>query len=187
MNIKWIAWMAGVLLAMTSLPAMAWRCQQGFAELGDTASKVRQKCGAPDFIYPGSKRGNARAGDERWYYNPGPAGLLRVLRFNRGKLSSIDTASYGFRNAVGRCTPADLRYGMSVYELIARCGQPKNKRVLVSGAVAGKHQPRVRRPRTEIWTYDFGTQYLLQKVTLVDAQLDSVATAGRRQPHGKRR
>jgi hypothetical protein len=187
MNIKWIAWMAGVFLAVIALPAMAWRCPHGFAEPGDAASMVRQKCGTPDFIYPNGKRKGTSADDERWYYNPGSAGLLRVLRFNRGKLSNIDTAGYGFRHAVGRCTPADLRYGMSVYELTARCGKPKNKRLVASGTVGGKHRRGVRQPRTEIWTYDFGAQYLLQKVTLVDAQLDSVATASRREPRGKRR
>ena len=187
MNIKWIAWIAAVLLPMIAPPAMAWRCQHGFAELGDTTSMVRQKCGAPDFIYPNSKRGGPRAADERWYYNPGPAELLRVLRFNRGKLSNIGTAGYGFRNAAARCTPADLRYGMSVYELAARCGKPQNKQVAASGTASGKHRRGVRQPRTEIWIYDFGAQYLLQKVTLVDAQLSSVATASRRQPQDKHR
>lgn len=179
MNIKWIVWMGGMLLMLFALPAMAWQCRNGFAELGDAAAAVRKKCGAPDFIYPQSKHGNARAGEERWYYNPGSGGLLRVLRFQSGKLSVIDTAGYGFRPATKRCTPADLRPGMSVYELAARCGPPKNKRVLASGAAGSAHRRGVRGPRTEIWTYDFGSQYLVQKVTLVDAQVDSVATASR--------
>src|SRR5574337_522823 len=138
MNIKWIVWVVGMLLMLLALPAMAWQCRNGFAEPGDAATTVRKKCGAPDFIYPQSKHGNVRASEERWYYNPGSGGLLRVLRFQGGKLSVIDTAGYGFSLATKHCTPVDLRYGMSVYELVARCGQPKIKRVAASGA-GGKH------------------------------------------------
>lgn len=179
MNINRIVWVGGVLLAVYTLPAMAWQCRHGFAELGDTAAVVLRKCGKPDFVYPDTKRAGARTGEVRWYYNPGSGGLLRVLFFRAGKLSSIDTAGYGFSPAARRCTPADLRQGMSVYELAARCGPPKNKRVLASGAAGSAHKRSVRGPRTEIWTYDFGSQYLVQKVTLVDAQVDSVTTASR--------
>lgn len=186
MNIKWIVWMGGMLLMCFAVPAMAWQCRNGFAEPGDAADTVRKKCGVPDYIYPQSKHGNARAGEERWYYNPGSGGLLRVLRFQGGRLSVIDTAGYGFSHAARRCTPADLRYGMSVYELVARCGQPKTKRVAASGA-GGKHQHGAHAVRSETWTYDFGSQYLLQTVTLVDAQIDRVASASRAAPHSRRR
>lgn len=186
MNIKWIVWVVGMLLMLLALPAMAWQCRNGFAEPGDAAATVRKKCGAPDFIYPQSKHGNVRASEERWYYNPGSGGLLRVLRFQGGKLSVIDTAGYGFSDAARRCTPADLRYGMSVYELVARCGQPKIKRVAASGA-GGKHKHGAQSVRSEVWTYDFGSQYLLQAVTLVDAQVDRVASASRSASRGRRR
>lgn len=142
---------------------------------------VQHKCGTPDFIYPDSRRAGARAGEVRWYYNPGSGGLLRVLLFRAGKLSDIDTAGYGFTRFSGRCTPANLRYGMSVYELVARCGKPKNKRLDASGTAGGKHAHGVRKLRSEIWTYDFGTQYLIQKVALVDARVESVTTASRDQ------
>ncbi|MGH8293137.1 MAG: DUF2845 domain-containing protein [Gammaproteobacteria bacterium] len=179
MNIKRIVWVGGVLLAIYTSPAVAWQCRHGLPEPGDTASEVLRKCGQPDFIYPDARRAGARARADRWYYNPGPSGLLRVLRFEGGKLSAIDTGGYGFSHAARRCTPADLRQGMSVYELAARCGPPKNKRVIASGAAGSAHRRGVRAPRTEIWTYDFGSQYLVQKVTLVDAQVDRVTTVSR--------
>lgn len=186
MNIKWIVWMGGMWLMLLALPAMAWQCRNGFAEPGDAAAKVRKKCGAPDFIYPQGKHANARASEVRWYYNPGSGGLLRVLRFQGGKLSVIDTAGYGFSLATKHCTPVDLRYGMSVYELVARCGQPKTKRVVASGA-GGKHKHGAQSARSEVWTYDFGSQYLLQAVTLVDAQVDRVASASRSASRSRRR
>lgn len=179
MNIKRIVWVGSVLLAIYASPAVAWQCRHGIVEPGDTAPVVLRTCGQPDFVYPDTKRAGARAGDVRWYYNPGSGGLLRVLLFRAGKLSAIDTGGYGFKTAARRCTPADLRPGMSVYELVTRCGQPKNKRLLVAHAAGGTRNRGVHAPRTEIWSYDFGAQYLVQKVTLVDAQIENVTTASR--------
>ena len=186
MNIKWMLWIAVGMLLLTVSPAMAWNCPSGFAKSGDTRATVRQKCGVPDFIYPDKSRGNSQAADERWYYNPGPGQLVRVLRFQRGVLANIATAGYGFKPLTRRCTPADIRYGMSVYELVARCGKPKSKRVAATGGNGGKHARSVHVLRTEIWTYDFGPQYLLHKVTLVDAQVNSAETASRAQKGSKR-
>jgi hypothetical protein len=168
------------MLLLVASPAMAWSCRHGFAQSGDTRAEVRQKCGAPDFIYPDKSRGGSQAADERWYYNPGSGQLLRVLRFQRGVLADITTAGYGFKPATRRCTPADIRYGMSVYELAARCGKPKNKRMVAASGHGGKHARGIHAARTEIWTYDFGAQYLLHKVTLVDAQVNSVETTSRK-------
>ena len=186
MNIKWMLWIGVGMLLLTVSPAMAWGCPPGFVKSGDTRATVRQKCGVPDFIYPDKSRGNSQAVDERWYYNPGPGQLVRVLRFQHGVLANIATAGYGFKPLTRRCMPADIRYGMSVYELVARCGKPKNKRVAATGGNGGKHTRSVHVLRSEIWTYDFGAQYLLHKVTLVDAQVDSVETAGRAQKDSKR-
>lgn len=179
MNIKWIVWIGGILLAVITMPAMAWQCLHGFVELGDSLSTVRHKCGVPDFVYPGTQHGGARSANQRWYYNPGAGGFVRVLLFRAGKLSAIDTGGYGFTTFSRRCTPADLRQGMNVYELVARCGKPQNKHLGASGTVGAKHKPVVNKLRTEIWTYDFGPQYLIQKITLVDARVESLTTASR--------
>ena len=186
MNIKWMLWIGAGVLLLTATPAMAWSCQHGFAQSGDTRAAVRQKCGMPDFIYPDKSRGNSSAAEERWYYNPGSGQLVRMLRFQRGTLADITTAGYGFRPSTQRCTPADIRYDMSVYELVMRCGKPKTKHVIAAGGHAGKHARGAPAPHTEIWTYDLGAQYLLHKVTLVDAQVSSVETASRTQKRSKR-
>lgn len=180
MNIKWTAWMAGVFLLLTALPALAWRCEHGFVDTGDSAATVRKQCGPPDFIYGGTsarRGGRAQSADEHWYYNPGPSQLLRILHFRGGVLEQIDTAGYGFNPSPRRCTPQDIRTGMNVYELVTRCGKPKNKHTYTAGA--GKRSSGSAASRTEIWTYDFGSQYLLQKITISSGDVQSVETAHR--------
>lgn len=186
MYIRWMLWIGVGMLLFTVSPAGAWNCPHGFANSGDTPATVRQKCGVPDFIYPDKSRGNSQAADQRWYYNPGPGQLVRVLHFQRGVLANIATAGYGFKPLTRRCTPADIRYGMSVYELVARCGKPKTKHVVAAGGHSGKRARGTLALRTEIWTYDFGAQYLLHNVTLVDAQVDNVETVSRAQKRAKR-
>ncbi|MGH8282852.1 MAG: DUF2845 domain-containing protein [Gammaproteobacteria bacterium] len=138
-------------------------------DTGDSAASVRQRCGKPDFIYPdasASRRNRSGSREERWYYNSGPSQLLRVLLFQKGVLKEIDTLGYGFNPALHRCTPQDIRFGMSAYELANRCGKPKRRRS--AHASAGT--------RTAVWTYDFGSQYLLQNVTISGGQVQSVET-----------
>lgn len=179
----------GVVLLMSAVPpAFAWRCDRGMVNIGDRASVVRNKCGKPDFIYSDTgvyRRGHLTSIDERWYYNYGPNQLLRVLRLHKGVLWEIATPAYGFNISAHRCTPQDIRLGMSAYELITRCGKPRSKRE------RSTHPGSGRRGRSggqvashaQLWTYDFGPAYLLQQVTISDAQvqsLDSVMRHARR-------
>lgn len=173
MNIKRISGLAGFLLFLTSAPVFAWRCERGFVDTGDSAQTVLKKCGRPDFIFGTSGKSTRTRAPALWYYDLGPAQLIRVLKFRGGILENMDTAGYGLSAIPQSCTPADLRPGMNVYALAKRCGTPRSRRASRkrnAGAVGG---------HTEIWTYDFGAQYLLHKVTITGGQVQSVETAGR--------
>ncbi|MGH8379052.1 MAG: DUF2845 domain-containing protein [Gammaproteobacteria bacterium] len=187
MNIKWIIGSGAILLMLAAPPAFAWRCSHGLVDTGDSVTSVRQRCGKPDFIYSdtsASTRGRSGSRDERWYYNSGPSQLLRVLLIHKGVVQAIDTLGYGFNPALHRCTPQDIRIGMSVYELASRCGKPKNKHATHPGAGKRGHSGSAGM-RTEVWTYDFGSQYLLQKVILTGGQVQGVETASRHAKHSK--
>lgn len=176
MNIKWITWIAAVLLLLATAPVFAWRCEGGFVDVGDAAQTVLRKCGRPDFVYGKTgKRSNKRS-EAYWYYDAGPSQLVRVLRFHGGVLKRIDTSGYGFSFTAQACTPADIRSGMSVYELARHCGPPARKRFLRKHAAG----------HAEIWTYDFGPRYLLQNVTIAGGQVLGVETASRTQRRSKR-
>jgi Protein of unknown function (DUF2845) len=190
MNIKWIFWGANLALVLGASPAFAWRCEHGFADTGDTNNMVRKKCGHPDFIY--TDTGVYRAGrfipiDEYWYYNYGPNRLLRALRFHSGVLQAVDTLGYGFRPGAHRCTPQDIRIGMSAFELLNGCGRPKSRRKRFTRLKGTKRSSGKVVIHTEIWTYDFGSQYLLQKVAVSGGQVQSRETTSRALSHSKRR
>lgn len=181
MNIKWMAYFAGVSLFLAALPAFAWRCDQGFVDVGDTAQTITRKCGRPDFVYGSTGKAAGKRSVVLWYYDSGPLQLVRVLRLRAGVLESVDTAGYGLRETGRACTPADIRSGMQVYELAKRCGKPLRKRAL------GKRSGRNTGGRGEVWTYDLGAQYLLQQATIVDGEVQSVETASRVPRHSKSR
>ncbi len=181
----------GAILLLSATPrAFAWRCDRGMVNTGDRASVVRSKCGKPDFIYSDAgvyRRGHLTSIDERWYYNYGPSQLLRVLRLHKGVLWEIDTPAYGFNMSRRRCTPQDIRLGMSAYELIARCGRPRSKRERSAhpgGGRRGRSGGAVA-IRTQLWIYDFGSAYLLQQVTISDAQVQSLDTMRRQARRSK--
>ncbi len=182
MRMQWIIWPSSLLLLLAVTPAFAWRCDHGWVNIGDSASQVRKKCGSPDYVYSDTgiyRRGKFVAIDERWYYNHGPRLLLQELYFHKGKLEAIATPGYGFRPDPNHCTPQDINIGMSAYELASRCGKPKRKRdrdIRISGG-QGSGGKQVK--HTEEWTYDFGSQYLLQTVTIAAGQVQNRATGSR--------
>jgi len=108
-----------ILLCTEAHADSSFRCGNEMVSVGDTTYTVLQECGAPDLreirvtekIYArrgrdfydtkivrvpaGSKYEGASAGDETWYYDPGPAGFVYVLEFAKSRLSSIKKEGYG--------------------------------------------------------------------------------------------
>src|SRR5689334_10424497 len=104
------------------------RCGSFVIKEGDRAFDVQRKCGAPTYsddwdtyLLYGT---DVAVHVEEWYYNFGPSRLVQVLRFRNSRLSSIESAGYGFSDAGGRCEPRDIGFGLSEFELVIRCGPP---------------------------------------------------------------
>ena len=90
---------------------------------------------------------------------------MRELQFRHGKLQAELTLGYGFNPGSRQCTPQDIRIGMSAYELASYCGRPKrthDRYVRISGKGSGGRLMQ----HTQEWIYDFGSQYLPQKVVI---------------------
>ncbi|MGH8433914.1 MAG: DUF2845 domain-containing protein [Pseudomonas sp.] len=83
------------LLAGESFASL--RCEKGIASEGDRTSEVLSKCGEPtsrDFIgYSQTRTGNRREEVEvqEWVYGPRSGGMLYFLRFEGGRLKSIES------------------------------------------------------------------------------------------------
>ena len=63
-----------------------------------------------------------------WYYNFGPRDLMRRFVFRDGVLVREETLGYGVNEIGGDCNPNRDYTGVSVGELVARCGEPASRR-----------------------------------------------------------
>jgi hypothetical protein len=118
-----------LLLVTVAAEADAFRCDGGLVREGDRRFEVLLDCDEPDFIWSITDLYFPRYApfEEIWIYNLDPHRLIRVLHFRDGRLQRIETAGYGFREADfpdRPCRPSEIRTGMTVYELLLRCGEP---------------------------------------------------------------
>jgi hypothetical protein len=132
-----IVWTGALLVLLAlALPSCAWamRCGTRIVQQGDTSAQVRDACGDPFYIgyYVGPPGVGVEAQGEPvsavttevWYYNFGPQRLMVRLEFSGGVLAREETLGYGFVGRGGPCDFTNITIGMSVADLIARCGFP---------------------------------------------------------------
>ena len=162
--------------------AEALRCNGSLVSEGDRAFEVRDACGGPDYVQPlhAHGYGSGHLVEELWYYNFGPQRLLRELRFRRGRVRHIRTPGRGLRerDRAGDCAPVDVAKGMTAYELLARCGEPVQRKA--RGLLRRDHRGSLdyghRWLWIEDWYYPFGDQYLDRCVRLTDGRVTDVDT-----------
>jgi len=108
-----------------------------------------------------------------WYYNFGPHDLMRRFVFRDGVLVREETLGYGVNEIGSDCNPSRDYTGVSVGELVARCGEPASRRqaydAIVNRPIPG--YARWRDQRREDWVYDFGEDRFLRLVHLVDGRV----------------
>ena len=111
-----------------------------------------------------------------WYYNFGRHQLMRRLLFRDGVLLREETLGYGVDEIGDDCDPDRMPDGLSVGELVARCGEPASRRsqydAIVRRPIPGVEQWRDQ--RREQWVYDFGDSRFVSIVTLSDGHVSGV-------------
>ena len=112
-----------------------------------------------------------------WYYDRGPRRLIAVLHFEQDVLLRIGTAGYGFGDSPPKhCEPPQISVGMTKYELLQTCGEPRRRSAIeglwspARGLPPGNYRPS----RLERWTYVFGAGWLPRVVELRDGVVDEV-------------
>jgi hypothetical protein len=176
---------AGLLVSaiVASTAAAGFRCDGHLVSNGDHRYEVRAACGEPDLRL--STHGYwigppiAHPVEEIWYYNFGPNRFIRELHFRSSRLDSIRSRGYGFHpGAPGTCRPQDLRRGMTVVELHARCGEPDDRELRL---FRSRHGPSAYGPVTiqEEWFYDFGPNHFYRIVTIIDGHITFVERGSR--------
>lgn len=179
-----------LLFCFASPAAFALRCGSRVISSGDQDFQVRSRCGDPiwidefigvDVIGNRYSQQQIEVQVQVWYYNFGPSQLMRRLRFRNGVLADEETLGYGVSTIGGNCD-ANLNYtGLSVGELIARCGQPATRRG-ATDTIVRRIAPGISRwagQRREDWFYDFGGNSFLRLVHLVDGQVTGSETVPR--------
>lgn len=181
-----------VLLVAVALPAdAALRCGNRLVDEGDREFQVRERCGEPFWIEDWTSievldRGQPferqrEVDSSTWYFNFGPRALMQQLTFVDGVLRRIESLGYGV-NEIGTNCPFDRDFtGMSSGELVARCGDPAERR-RSRDAVVLRPGPRIeswRDPRREEWIYDFGEDRLLRVLDLEHGRVVRMQTMRR--------
>src|SRR3954470_10925268 len=121
-----------ILLLLASPAAFAMRCGSRIVDVGTQDFQVRERCGEPfytDTYYATEVFGNngpvAQYRDVQydvWYYNFGPSTLMRRFVFRDGVLAREETLGYGVNEIGEDCNPNRDYRGVSIGELVARCG-----------------------------------------------------------------
>lgn len=181
------------LLGSSAEAGSTLRCGSRIVATEDTAAEVRAACGEPS-LRDRQPQFDPRNGQtfnevEVWTYNFGENQLLRLLRFRGGRLVDIDTDGHGFTPPENpRCTPYDLVDGLSKYRLLARCGEPAERREvsLLSPAIRRDGRRSVPLPGNfvaaiyrEEWVYNFGADSLLRRVLLENGIVVDIEDDGR--------
>lgn len=173
-----------LLLAAPDAPAM--RCGNRIVSQGAQDFQVRDRCGDPFWTdrYTDVEVIGAYGPLERqssvqfdvWYYNFGRHQLMRRLLFRDGVLLREETLGYGVDEIGDDCDPDRMPDGLSVGELVARCGEPASRRsqydAIVRRPIPGVEQWRDQ--RREQWVYDFGDSRFVSIVTLSDGHVSGV-------------
>jgi hypothetical protein len=180
-----------ILLLLVSPSAFALRCGTRIVTEGTQDFQVRDRCGDPfyDDTYYATEVFGARGpvGLYRdvqydvWYYNFGPHNLMRRFVFRDGVLAREETLGYGVNEIGDDCNPNRDYRGVSVGELVARCGEPASRRTnydtLVGRPVPGFQ--RYRDQRREQWIYDFGEDRFYRSFLLIDGRVEDIESIDR--------
>lgn len=170
--------------------AGSMRCNGRIVSEGMSAAALLLACGEPAYrdVWDAGVRGPGYLGDtEEWYYNFGANQLLRVIKLRSGNIFEIGTEGYGFDpQQVPACTPNSIVEGLSKFRLVLMCGPPLTRRAeslvvpydrygRLGYDPRGYYSPVYR----ELWTYNFGSAYLLRLVTLDNGRVTDVQSGDR--------
>lgn len=176
--------LVALLLASTSAHAM--RCGNRVVSAGAQDFQVRERCGEPfwtdrytnvDVIGAYGLLEQQRSVEfQVWYYNFGSSQLMRQLVFREGVLLREETLGYGVNQIGGDCNLDRALDGLSVGELVARCGEPASRRnqtdTIVRRPVRGVELWRDERRGQ--WIYDDADSGFVRIVRVAGGRVEGV-------------
>lgn len=158
-------------------PAVSLRCGSAVVREGDTVTRLRAACGAPNHAPAAIASPVPVHPIVEWTYDFGPQKLLRQVRIRNDRIIAIRTDGYGVIGTVPEaCGHTSLPRGLSAYRLVYRCGAPAQRSQRLGFRPAqpggridgGPQQPVV----LERWRY-FRGGYTLT-IGLEDGRVDTI-------------
>lgn len=175
-----------LLAAAFAGDALALRCDGRVVTMGDFDFQVRERCGDPYWISRRPELLIAGAGSfierrvervsEEWFYNFGPSNLAQRLVFVDGRLQKIDTTGYGRSRLGGDCPDTAFSRGISVGELVLRCGPPASRLERYQDMIIrdGLGNERLRPVYYEEWRYVLPRSRFVRNAIFIDGRLHRV-------------
>lgn len=171
-----------VVFSLLAPPAaLAFRCGKVLVSEGDSKAEVLIKCGAPDWKtqwsedFVGGPYPVVSSEKERWLYNLGPQRFMRILLFEDGRLSEVNTGERGFSEGgdAGACELDRFDPGTSDFLIQRRCGAPVfiDTRYKESWLPFRGGPARLVRKRIEEWTYNLGPTRFLRILVFENGEL----------------
>lgn len=187
-----------ILLAATGARASdTVSCGDELLFEGAYQAEVRAQCGEPFWVnswvesHVVGPDGPVEVAEQlrvsEWYFHRGPNRLMRRLVFHNGRLVDIETLGHGVSGTpgTGTCEPREMNPGLSMGELVARCGLPAfreswygRRSIRLDGLVE-----RHALIRYETWGYDFGPNRFTRYVTFENGRITDVRTGDRGSLH----
>lgn len=190
-----LAFFLGVAAAAPT--ASALRCGRELVGSGDTLQRVRRACGEPIDVSVRIEQiaVNQRVGNfiitntntvviETWTINFGPRRLMQRIVFHDGCVYGISSLGYGYPHDTVRVPGRHVRVGDDRSRVLAHWGEPSERisEVIVQRSFAGGQAVVVSQTsqvQVDTWTFDFGPQRLMRRVTFADGRVQSIEVLGR--------
>lgn len=187
------AFVALLVVLITSIPAAAMRCGSYLVSPGDTKGEVLFKCGEP--VSHNTHEEQVREGIDQgrevrttyifddWVYNFGPDQLLQIVTFRNGRVFSLRTGDYGFpsRGTDDTCRHGQLlKTGETVAEVELKCGPPADResRADVIVDTYGTSTSLRREIAIDEWMYNFGPDYFILYLRFENGRLVDIDSGG---------
>jgi len=178
------------------------RCGGRLVSVGDARIDLLGRCGEPALRerrveegWSGAASGGVVQGGrtttiiEEWTYDFGPQALVNVVTLVNGRITDIQTRSYGYTSSTpnpvrmprARCGSGAVHEGDGKLDLLARCGEPAmidawDEVPAVVVLDPGSPFSAGSTVRVEIWTYDMGPNQFVRFVRLENGRVTSITT-----------
>ena len=188
------AGLAGVILVcgITAIAGGTERCGRNLVSIGDTTGEVLSKCGEPFYrdqvatqsvgVPKGMDLGSSvTTFVELWAYHEGPRTLLRIFRFEAGRLAAIEHGNRAGKTP-HKSSAFIVQLGDFLPQVLIKYGEPlawevigfQSRQLESEGTHTGSRTVTQVDEKIERLTYDMGSRKFQKILTFIGGRLAKV-------------